>query len=120
MRKQTSQGKEEIQSKNGENAETPAAMETRVSNFRQPFTRNGNSLLAVEHRRTCEACGLDFCTPLLFTRVLTRWVLLKVPRDMSTDMDRELPHLAGHVSLKQHSIQSAKAGLCCGLIHNQH
>lgn len=82
----------------------PAAMETRVSNFRQPFTRNGNSLLAVEHRRTCKACGLDFCIPLLFTRVLTRWALLKVPRDVNTNMGRKLPHLAGHVSLKQHSI----------------
>jgi len=52
----------------------PAAMETRVSNFRQPFTR----MLAAKHRRTGVACGLDFCTPLLVTRVLTRWVLLEL------------------------------------------
>lgn len=80
----------------------PAAMETCVSNFRQPFTCMGNSLLAAEHGSTRVACGLDFCTPL-FTGVLTRWVRLKIPRDVNANTGRELLHLAGHVSLKQHS-----------------
>lgn len=117
VRRQRSQEKEEIQSKNGENAEMPAAMETRVSNFTQPFTRMGNSLLAAEHGRTRLVCGLDFCTPLFYTGVLTRWVLLKVPRDANVNSGRELPHLAGRVPLKQHS--AVCKGRCVLWSHSQ-